>query len=255
MTRIKALGRTALVVAGIAALATMASAAEEPPLSPTQEEAVERIVRDYLLEHPEVILEAIQRMQDAERVAELERQQASLAEFRPALYDSPGSPIAGNPEGDVTVIEFFDYRCPYCKRVVEPLLSAVAEDGQARLVFKELPILGADSVFAARAALAARLQGEALYRDFHVALMGSKTSVTEPIVMAIAEAIGLDTERLRVDMEAPEVEEEIRQNYILARALGIDGTPAFIIGDEVVPGAVGLDDLEDMIAKARNGEG
>ena len=151
MTRIKALGRTALVVAGIAALATMASAAEEPPLSPTQEEAVERIVRDYLLEHPEVILEAIQRMQDAERVAELERQQASLAEFRPALYDSPGSPIAGNPEGDVTVIEFFDYRCPYCKRVVEPLLSAVAEDGQVRLVFKELPILGADSVFRRRA--------------------------------------------------------------------------------------------------------
>jgi protein-disulfide isomerase len=253
--RIKALGRTTLVVTGIAALATLASAAEEPPLSPTQEEAVERIVRDYLLEHPEVILEAIQRMHDAERVTELERQQASLAEFRPALYDSPGSPIAGNPEGDVTVIEFFDYRCSYCKRVVEHLLSAVAEDGQVRLVFKELPILGADSVFAARAALAARLQGEALYSDLHVALMGSKTGVTEPVVMAIAEAIGLDIERLRVDMEAPEVEEEIRQNYILARALGIDGTPAFIIGDEVVPGAVGLDDLKDMIAKARNGEG
>ncbi len=254
MKRIKLFGRMALTAAGIAALATLAMAAEEPPLSPAQEEEVERIVRDYLLEHPEIIIEAIQRMQEAERVAEDERRQDALEEFRPALYENPGSPTAGNPDGDVTVIEFFDYRCPYCKRVVEPLLEAVAEDGQVRIVFKEFPILGEDSVFAARAALASRLQDESLYRDFHVALLTTKSKVTQPVVMAIAESVGLDTERLRADMEAPEVAEEIRQNYILARALDIDGTPAFIIGDEIVPGAIGLDDLKDLIETAREGE-
>lgn len=254
MKRIKLLGRTALAAVGIAALASLAVAAEDPPLSPAQEEAVERILRDYLLEHPEIIVESIQRMQEAERVAEAERRQVTLAELRPALNESPGSPTAGNPDGDVTVIEFFDYRCPYCKRVVEPLLEAVTEDGQVRLVFKEFPILGDDSVFAARAALAARLQDDALYRDFHIALMGSKSKLTEPIVMAIAEATGLDVERLRADMKAPEVEDEIRQNYVLARALDIDGTPAFIIGEQVVPGAISLDDIKDLIDKARNGE-
>ncbi|MCH8834790.1 MAG: DsbA family protein [Proteobacteria bacterium] len=165
------------------------------------------------------------------------------------LLNDPASPVGGNPDGDVTLVEFFDYQCPYCKTIFPSIQELLAEDRKLRFVFKEIPVLGKDSVFAARAALAARRQGK--YLEFHMALMPARGKLTESRVMGLAEKVGLDVDRLRRDMAERTIGDMIRRNLELADALGIDGTPAFIIGDTQVPGAVEIDTLKTLIARAR----
>jgi protein-disulfide isomerase len=163
---------------------------------------------------------------------------------------TPASPVLGNPSGDVTVVEFLDYRCPYCKAMHQPIADMIAADGNVRVVIKEFPILGDDSLFAARAALAAGKQGK--YAEMHAALMTFKGKLSAKDVESTAAQLGLDVVRLKDDMAAPEVDQELQQNYNLAESLGINGTPAFIIGDTLIPGALKLDDLKAHIAKARD---
>lgn len=215
--------------------------------------AIERIVRDYLVRHPEVIVEALQEMQRRETLAEAERSRAMIAAHITRLDDPTGRFVAGNPDGDVTVVEFFDYRCGYCKRAFPSLMEAITQDGNVRLVFKEFPILGEDSMLAARAALAAARQDR--YYDMHVALMQERGSYTLAKVLAIALDLGLDVDALRRDMDAPEVEAAISTNYELARALKITGTPGFIIGDQVIPGAISTEQMLSLIEKARDAKG
>jgi protein-disulfide isomerase len=242
------------VIAGALALGLAASvpaSAEEPALTPGQKEAVEGIVHDYLLAHPEVLVKALESYQARQKAEEEARKRQALIAHRRLLVDDPADPVLGNAGGDVTVVEFFDYRCPYCKRVAGGLMETVRADGNVRLVMKEFPILGPESVVAARAALAAEQQGK--YEDLHNALMGLKGEMSEATIMKTAESVGLDVVQLKRDMKAEAIDQALRSNYELADALGIGGTPAFVVGDTLVPGAMSMDDLKALIAKARAG--
>lgn len=212
--------------------------------------AIEEIVRDYLLENPEIIVEAMERLQAKEREEQLARAKEAIAENSDALFNASYDPVAGNPDGDVTIVEFFDYHCGYCKRVMDTMLDVSEQDGNVRIVFKEFPILSTESGIAARAALASKNQGK--YTEFHVAMMRASGRLTEPKIMAIAEDLGIDTDQLKKDMKNPLIEAQIAENYRLADALGIRGTPAFVIGEQLIPGAVGEDSLKASIAAARS---
>jgi protein-disulfide isomerase len=245
--------RIALVSLGFALFAITAPLADdgEEGFNPTQKKAVEEIVRQYLSDHPEVVLQALQAMQEKERVAEQKKREHTLFLRRSALERDPSSPVGGNPEGDVTIVEFFDYKCGYCKRVWASIRELLESDADIRYVFKEFPILGPESVAASRAALAAWKQGPKQYMALHTALMDNRGSLAETKIMAIAAEAGLDVDRLRDDMNDPSVDLALRKNYRLAQELEISGTPAFIIGDHLIPGAADLDSLRKLVAASR----
>jgi protein-disulfide isomerase len=206
-------------------------------------------VHDYLLKHPEVIMEAVQLLQDREQAAQAENVKNTIVSRAEEILRDPASPVGGNPDGDVTLVEFFDYNCPYCRKVAPTIATLRQADPSLRLVYKEFPILGPDSEVAARAALAAHRQGK--YEVFHDALMQVKDKVTEAQVFKVAEASGLDLPRLRQDMADPAMQQAIERTRELALALGINGTPGFVLGEQVIPGAVEQEALEAMIADER----
>ena len=238
-----------LVLAALLASGTAATAAE--PLSPAQKEAVEAIVRDYLRAHPEAIVEALEDLQQRTEAEQQERARQSLVDRRHELHDDPATPVAGNPKGDVTLVEFFDYRCGYCKGVSAAVTEVVREDGNVRLVLKEFPVLGPASVTASRAALAAWTLDRSKYMAFHHAMMANPGNLTESRVLQLAAGQGLDTEKLSKAMMAPAIDTALQRNLDLAKSLDINGTPGFVIGDRVVPGAIGAKDLKSLIAEAR----
>ncbi|MAU41915.1 MAG: hypothetical protein CMF31_09875 [Kordiimonas sp.] len=186
------------------------------------------LIREYLLEHPEVLPEAFEELRKREV-------RAALALYEQALYKDGHSYIGGAPDGRITIVEFFDYQCGYCKKVTPTVQRLMKENTDLRVVFKELPILGPGSEVAARAVLAAKEQNR--YEDFHFALLASSGPLNEKKIMSIADKLGLDSDRLKEDMTSHVISNVIQQNRSLARALGITGTPAFIIGDEIIPGA------------------
>jgi protein-disulfide isomerase len=235
----------------VVGIATQASAQENESL--TDQAKMEKIIHDYLLAHPEVIIEAVDNYQKQQEKASAEKQARALVDRRDELLHTPADPVIGNPNGDVTVVEFFDYRCPYCKSVAASFIDQYDRDGKVRLVLKEFPILGADSEFASKAALAAQKQGK--YREFHVAMMTFKGKLTSDDVRLLAAKVGIDVAKLEQDMQDPAILETINRNYALADALGIKGTPAFIIGDELVPGAITVEDMQKRIAAVRNKPG
>jgi protein-disulfide isomerase len=247
------LAMVALLVTGALGI-DQVNAQAAPPMSSKAAELdpFEQRVREYLLKNPEVIMEALRILQQRQRAAEAENLKRTIAERGEEILNDPAAPVGGNPAGDVTVVEFFDYNCPYCCRVAPTVTELEEADPDLRLVYKEFPILGPGSQFAARAALASRRQGK--YVPFHNALMQATDQVTEDIVMETAREVSLDTEQLRADMQDPAIQEAIGRNLQLASALGITGTPSFIIGDEVVPGAVDLRTLQSLIARARRGQ-
>ena len=224
------------------------SAAE---ITPEQRQAIEGVIHDYLMQNPEVLIEALRAAEDkASRDADA-KAALVLKDRRGEVFNDPATPVGGNPQGDVTIVEFFDYRCPYCKQVQPTLQKLLDEDHKLRFVFKEMPVLGAPSVTAAHAALAARLQGK--YETFHAAMMATKGQITDEAVYQVARSVGLDVDRLKRDMAAPEIEQAVKANLALAKALEIHGTPGFIIGEHIVPGAIDLDALKDLVADARKG--
>jgi protein-disulfide isomerase len=218
-------------------------------VAPAQKSAVEQIIHDYILQHPELIVEALQSAEEKMKAQTAERARAALVDKRQEILEDPTAPVAGNPKGDVTVVEFFDYRCPYCKQVEPALEALLKEDRQLRIIYKELPILGKDSVYATRVALAARKQGK--YDKFHAAMMAAKGQIDEKTILQVAASSGLDVERVKSDMQATEIEDVIKRNYDLAQALDVHGTPAFIIGDEMVSGAIDIATMKQKIAAAR----
>ncbi len=249
LARARGLLWVAALLAGLVAAPVNAQDDQASNFTPAEEEAIRQLVRDYLLTNPEVLIEAAQAYR--ERQQEIQQQQArqTLVSRREELDRDPDSPVLGNPDGDVVVVEFFDYRCPYCVRVAEPLREAVEDDGNIRLVMKEFPILGPESMVAARMALASVEQDK--YEELHVALMSVAGKLDEKKAFKIAEKIGLDMDQLRSDMEAPEIDEMLQQNFALAQALQINGTPAFVIGDEVVRGAIDMRTLRQIVGQAR----
>jgi protein-disulfide isomerase len=206
-------------------------------------------VRSYLISNPEIFAEAAQALQkraDRQRVAQ---RKSSLAALKRLVRSPRGLPVLGNAKGDVTVVEFFDYRCPYCKQSLEVLQRLVSDDPNLRLVFKEFPILGPESVYASRAAIASREQGK--YLELHHALMSHRGQLDQKSVLNIARGVGLDTDRLLVDMEKPKVQAIIKEARLIADRLAITGTPALVIGDEVVPGYADLVTLKRLVREAR----
>jgi len=227
------------------------TAAKPPPsdLTPEQVQAIERIIHDYLMRNPEVILDAVESLEQKRNEQARETAKSAIAEHRDEILNDPDSPVAGNAKGDVTIVEFFDYRCPYCKQVEPSLAQLREEDPNVRFVYKELPILGPDSVVATRAALAARKQKK--YQELHDALMRARGTLDEATVLKIASEVGIDTKQLKADMTSPDVERIIKRNIDLAHSLTISGTPGFIIGNQLVPGAVDMATLKSLVADAR----
>jgi len=220
-------------------------------LGGNQEQRVTDLIEQHIAANPEIVLRAIQELRRREAEAKQDLARSNLAAFRAELTRDPRAPVGGNPEGDVTVVEFFDYNCPYCRAVKPALRELLAGDAGLRFVYKEFPILGESSQTAARAALAATRQGRATYERFHDALLGVQGQLANDDVFRIAERIGLDMARLRTDMEDPGIEAAIQANLDLASRLKITGTPAFVIGEAIIPGAVSLEELREAVSQAR----
>jgi protein-disulfide isomerase len=238
-TRFAALALAVAFVSG-APIGTTAAA----EFTPSQRQAVEGIIHDYLMQNPDVLIEALRAAEDA-------KSKQVLSERHHEIFDDPATPVGGNPQGDVALVEFFDYRCPYCKQVEPTLETLLRKDPKIRFVYKEMPVLGPSSVVAAHAALAARLQGK--YEAFHNAMMAAKGQISDDVVYNVAGSVGLDVDRLKRDMESPEIDQAVKANLALAEALDIRGTPGFIIGNHIIPGAIDLDALKDLIAESRKG--
>ena len=212
---------------------------------------VQQTIHDYILAHPEVLMESLQRAKKKEDDRIAASRKSTVKSFRKELTADSRTPIFGNPNGDVTLVEFFDYRCPYCRRM-EPLLqNLIRDDPGVRVVQKEWPILGPASVYAARVALAALKQGK--HPQLHEALMAKKPNMNEAVILKAAEEVGLDIDQIKVDMNSPEVDNEIQRGIQIAKLLGLNGTPAFIVGDELLPGWTDLATLKSMVDGARHG--
>jgi protein-disulfide isomerase len=241
---------------GTIALPGRASAADSssrpvPDSMPKDRADLDQAIHDYLLAHPDVVLDALKAAQQQADAQAVEQSRRMIATKQKELLDSPDDLVQGNPKGDVTLVEFFDYRCPYCKQIEPSLDALLKEDGKLRIVYKEFPILGEASVYATRVALAARKQGK--YSEFHRAMMATKGDIGDETVLKVASSLGLDMNMIRADMTAPQIDKLIDTNYALADALNIQGTPAIIIGETLTPGAVDLDTLRKDIAAARGG--
>ena len=241
----------AAVMVAAAALLAMAGIMPAQAQSFDEQETrdIEEIVREYLLQNPDVLVDALREYERRQQAEQQNQRQQALTGLDSFIESIPPEDIVGNPEGDVTIVEFFDYRCGFCHKMMEPILTAIEQDPNLRLVLVEFPILSPASRYAAQAALASRAQG--LYPEFHFALMEQRGQLNEERVMQIAQLVGLNIEQLRTDMQSPAVEETLNANFALAEQLGVNGTPAFIIGDSFVPGAIPLERLQGLVEEAR----
>lgn len=239
---------TAAAFGTMLALQAASVLAATPPIPETAltRSDVERIVHEYIMAHPDDILAAVQSFQD--KMAR-NQQQDAVKRNRDDLYATGASPEIGNPKGDVTVVEFFDYNCGYCKKVTPQLVQLVEDDKNVRVVLKDLPILGPSSETASKWALAAHKQGK--YFTFHQALMKNRAPITDTLLEQTAQLVGVNVNQARTDMGGTEFLLQIERNRALATKMDVHGTPAFAIGDELAPGAISLDEMKSMIAKAR----
>jgi protein-disulfide isomerase len=242
----------AALVSATLALATPAAFAQSNALNQAQREAVEQVIKEYLLKNPELIQDAIVELERRQQEAQKAAQKTALRDERTTLLHSPRGNIVGNVSGDVTLVEFFDYNCGYCKRALTDLRALVKADPKLRVVLKDFPVLGQDSVEASRVALAAKqqLKGDKLF-DYHVRLMDTRGRVNGERAQAVARDMGLDMARLQKDLDSDEIRATIQENMTLADKLGLTGTPAFVIGDEIIAGAVGLEPIRKVVASTR----
>ena len=209
------------------------------------EDQVKQLALEAILENQEIIMQAVAILQQREK----ERAASGANSVRLEIESDPNAPNLGNPEGDVTVVEFFDYNCPYCRSAGQTVQALLETDANVRVIYREWPILGDDSVIAARAALAAREQGK--YEAFHWALMNGDGRVTEAVIFKVARDLGMDVAKLEADMASPSVEAHIALSNALARQLGFTGTPAFIVDDKTAPGMLSVDEITRLVAEAR----
>lgn len=242
--------RRVLLLLPLLAFAALPAAAQ--PFTPEQKAAIEKLVRDVLVSNPEILVEAMRALEAKQQTHAAEAGRAAIAANAKELLDDGHSFVAGNPKGDVTIVEFFDYRCGYCKQVHPALQQLLKEDGKVRLVLKELPVLGPESIAASRAAMAALEQDKGgKYYAFHNAMMGFRGQLSEAEIFRMAGEAGLDVKKLKADMALPKVEQALRSNLALADRLGIQGTPGFVIGKELVPGAIPLETMRQLVKQAR----
>jgi protein-disulfide isomerase len=224
--------------------------------SDTQRSDIENIIKSYLLAHPEVLEDAMNELSKRQAAAEAEKHEASITENADAIFNSPRNVTLGNKDGDVTFVEFFDYNCGYCKRAMADMLDLLKTDPRLKVVLKEFPVLSEGSVEAAKVAVAARMQDPTgkKYLDFHQKLLGGRGVADKARAMAAAKDAGFDMARLEKDMASPEAKATIEENMKLAEGMGMNGTPSYVIGKQVVIGAVGLEGLKEKISTARCGK-
>ena len=240
-----------LFTAAVWFAAPSGSSSPDAPLSASQTREIEGVIGRYLRENPAVIVEAIQNLQKRDRENRNQQAAQNLVRYRQQLINNPATPFVGKKDASVTVVEFFDYRCPYCKRMLPAIEKLLRDDGDVRYVFEEYPILTTESRIAAQVALAAWNIDRRRYFALHASLMGARGTLSKDRIMQIAEKSGLDMVRLLGAMKSPEVTAEIQANARLAGQMGITGTPAFIIGERIAPGAIDYSTLKKMIAEAR----
>jgi protein-disulfide isomerase len=233
----------ALLVSTAAVLTSVsAQAQEDQTFNAKQTDAVRKIVRDYLMEHPEVIGEAIEALREKMKAQAEADAKKTIESRKDEIFMAADDPVAGNASGDVVVVEFFDYNCPYCKVVMDPMLEAMKADGKVKVVYKDMPILSADSLTAARVALAAKKQGK--YDEVHRAFMKFRGKLDEKTIFRLAGEAGANVDQVKKEMMAPEIEKQIKKTIELAHSLDISSTPTFIVADKdgkaarVVAGAV-----------------
>jgi protein-disulfide isomerase len=222
----------------------------------TQRSDIETIIKNYLVSHPEVLEEAMTELTKRQAAAEAQKHEESITKNASTIFNSPRGVTLGNKDGDVTFVEFFDYNCGYCKRAMADMLDLMKTDPKLKVVLKEFPVLSEGSVEAAKVAVAVRMQDPSgkKYLDFHQKLLGGRGPADKARAMAAAKDAGLDTARIEKDIASPEVRATIEENFKLAEAMGMNGTPSYVIGKQIVVGAVGLDGLREKIGIARCGK-
>ncbi len=248
-----------LVSAAFLSVAALAPAfAQDPvPAAPVftdaQRTEIESIIKDYIgTKHPELIAEAAQKLQTRDQEASETKLKEGVKSFKEKIFNDPNTPVGGNPKGDVTIVEFFDYQCGYCKLSEEGIEKVMKEDKHIRFIYKNFPVLGPLSIEAAKASQAAIKQGVSKFEAFHIALMNKKDhlTVSEPIY-EIAKQAGLDVEKLKKDMEDPSIKATLNDNLKLGQDMGVRGTPLFIVGESVFPGAMQYDQLKKSVDAVR----
>jgi protein-disulfide isomerase len=250
--------RLRLTAAAFMALLSVAvpPASRADDFSASQRGEVERIVREYLIAHPEVIQEAMSELEKRQSAADAEKHKAAIKQYSQSIFSSPRQVVLGNPDGNVTFVEFFDYNCGYCKRALDDMLTLMKDDSKLKVVLKEFPVLGPGSVEAAQVAVAVHMQDKTgkKYLEFHQKLLSGRGQVDKARALAVAKDIGLDMVRLDKDLMSPEVKATLQESFKLAEALGLNGTPSYVIGDNVVIGAVGLEALREKVNTSRCGK-
>lgn len=239
--------RAACIVAPLALAPLSAFAAE---FNDKQRDEIGTIIREYLLKNPEVLVEVGQELERRQKLAEADQRKSGLVESANEIFRSADDFVAGNPQGDVTIVEFFDYNCPWCKKSMPVLKKLLESDKKLKLVLKEFPILGESSEYAARAAIAAKAQGK--YWEFHTALYEQTGRLSEAGMDGVAQSLGLDLTKLKADMQSPATTGIIQRNRELAQKLGINGTPGFVIDDEIIPGFVAEEGMLAAVKEVRD---
>jgi protein-disulfide isomerase len=224
--------------------------------SSQQRGEIEGIIKDYLMSHPELLQEVLGELEKRQTAADAEKHNAALKEYSEVIFSSPRQVTLGNTQGDVTVVEFFDYNCGYCKRAMNDMMELLNTDLKLRFVLKEFPVLGDGSVQAAHVAAAARMQDKTgkKYLEFHLKLLSGRGAADKARALAVAKEVGFDMARIEKDMSSPEVRAQLEESFKLAEALGLNGTPSYVVGNEVVIGAVGLKTLREKVNTARCGK-
>lgn len=245
------MNKTVAVFLGLLGVVTVAAIALSLHWQPGAASVVadDSRIRNYIIGHPEVLLESVARFQAARQGSPDASTSALIAAHHAEIFDDPRSQIAGNPNGDVAVVLFFDYRCPYCKQGVEEEKALLKADPNVKIVYKEFPILGPQSITAARAALASVKQGK--YPAFHDAMMASHGTFSDEEILGMAQDAGIDVNKLLTDMNGDDVTAILQTNFNLAKTLGINGTPAYIVGDRLSGGVTTADDFKALVAEAR----
>jgi protein-disulfide isomerase len=244
----KSIPRLAIPMAA-AMLLALPAAAPAQTFTPDQQHQIESIVKDYLIAHPEVLQDAMAALDKRQKDADAEKARTTIKAENATIFNSPHQVVLGNPHGSVTLVEFFDYNCAFCKRALPDMLQLMKTDPNLKFVLKEFPVLGPGSIEAAHVAVAARMQDPTglKYSEFHQRLLGGRGAVDEARALAVAKEVGFDMGRIEKDMKSDEVKATIDEDMKLADALGIDGTPSYVVGDELVVGAVGFDELKKKI--------
>ena len=250
MRNARSLLRLSVLAGSALALVATSALAADKTFTDEQTQAIEKTIHNYLVTHPEVLIEAMQALDKKEAAASKAKARKVIENNAEVIFHDPTTYVAGNPDGDVSIVEFFDYQCGFCRANFEPLRQTVKKDGNVRFVLKEWPVLGPASLTAAKAAMAARKQGK--YLELHNALYELKGGLTEERIFDTAAKVGLDLTKLRKDMKDPDIEKALKRNDKLAQVLGFEGTPSFVIGKDAYKGLLHPNEIEEYVARARD---